>query len=108
MSAYDEGTSDWYEESPNLSGVTTDNDSKDSNAGLFPTVVPTFPAMENCSLPAPFFESSDYNVVTATICALYFMFGIFCAFFGYRCFKVKRKTIENLLNHLFENGLMPC
>jgi hypothetical protein len=97
MSAYDEGTSDWYEESPNLSGVTTDNDSKDSNAGLFPTVVPTFPAMENCSLPTPFFESSDYNVVTATICALYFMFGIFCAFFGYRCFKVKRKTIENCI-----------
>ena len=87
MSSYDEGTGDWYEESPNLSGVTTDDD-KDPLNGLFPTVVPTNPAAENCSIPAPFFKSSDYNVVTATICALYFMFGVFCAFFGYRCFKV--------------------
>lgn len=85
MSVYDDATGDWYEESPNFSVVTTDTD-KDVDPGLFPTVVPTRQA-ENCSLPSPFFQASDYNSVTAAICALYFMFGIFCAFFGYRCFK---------------------
>jgi len=43
--------------------------------------------MINCSLPTPFFSSHDYNVVTATICMLYLFFGVFCTFFGYRCFK---------------------
>jgi hypothetical protein len=62
MTSYDEGTGDWYEESPNLSGVTTDDD-KDPLNGLFPTVIPTNPSSENCSIPGPFFQSSDYNVV---------------------------------------------
>ena len=34
-----------------------------------------------------FFSHETYNVVTATICMLYLFFGIFCTFFGYRCFK---------------------
>ena len=34
-----------------------------------------------------FYSSHDYNVVTATICMLYLFFGVFCTFFGYRCFK---------------------
>ena len=33
------------------------------------------------------YSSHDYNVVTATICMLYLFFGVFCTFFGYRCFK---------------------
>ena len=28
-----------------------------------------------------------YDPYTATVCALYFVFGVVCAFFGYRCFK---------------------
>lgn len=28
-----------------------------------------------------------YDPYTATLCALYFVFGVVCAFFGYRCFK---------------------
>jgi len=28
-----------------------------------------------------------YDPYTATVCALYFIFGVVCAFFGYRCFK---------------------
>ena len=86
-------SSDWYEESaPNLSVVTTTNatpsgggDGKDGVSSV-PSETP-----RNCtfSTAIPVFFQSDYNVVTATICALYFVFGIFCAFFGYRCFKVK-------------------
>ena len=34
-----------------------------------------------------FFSYETYNVVTATICMLYLFFGVFCTFFGYRCFK---------------------
>ena len=33
------------------------------------------------------YSSHDYSVVTATICMLYLFFGVFCTFFGYRCFK---------------------
>jgi len=29
----------------------------------------------------------EYDPYTATVCALYFVFGVVCAFFGYRCFK---------------------
>jgi len=29
----------------------------------------------------------EYNPYYATVCALYFVFGVVCAFFGYRCFK---------------------
>lgn len=29
----------------------------------------------------------DYDPYTATVCALYLVFGVVCAFFGYRCFK---------------------
>jgi len=29
----------------------------------------------------------EYDPYTATVCALYFVFGAVCAFFGYRCFK---------------------
>lgn len=29
----------------------------------------------------------QYDPYTATVCALYFVFGVVCAFFGYRCFK---------------------
>ena len=46
-------------------------------------IVPT----TNCSLPPVFDIIEGYNVVTATICALYVFFGVFCALFGYRCFK---------------------
>ena len=28
-----------------------------------------------------------YDPYTAIVCALYFIFGVVCAFFGYRCFK---------------------
>ena len=29
----------------------------------------------------------EYDPYTATVCAIYFVFGVVCAFFGYRCFK---------------------
>jgi len=29
----------------------------------------------------------EYDPYTATVCALYFVFGVVCTFFGYRCFK---------------------
>ena len=29
----------------------------------------------------------SYDPYTATVCAIYFVFGVVCAFFGYRCFK---------------------
>ena len=41
----------------------------------------------NCTFPTPLEMVNSYNIVTATICALYVFFGIFCALFGYRCFK---------------------
>ena len=31
--------------------------------------------------------SHDYDVHITTICMLYLFFGVFCTFFGYRCFK---------------------
>jgi len=80
---------DWYEESsPNLAATLDPNEKKDhdnqneSNILDEPDVM-----MANCSLPTPFFSHNTYNVVTATICMLYLFFGIFCTFFGYRCFK---------------------
>ena len=42
--------------------------------------------LANCSLPTPF-ESDRFNEVTAILCGLYLFFGLFCALFGYRCFK---------------------
>lgn len=41
----------------------------------------------NCTFPTPTEMINEYNIVTATICGLYVFFGIFCALFGYRCFK---------------------
>jgi len=43
--------------------------------------------ISNCTIPMFFTCSHDYSVVTATICMLYLFFGVFCTFFGYRCFK---------------------
>lgn len=40
----------------------------------------------SCLLPTAF-SGGNYNIVTATITALYLFFGLFCALFGYRCFK---------------------
>lgn len=79
---------DWYEESsPNLAATldphsdTVPDNTSVSNGGS------EDPDMINCSLPTPFFNHDKYNVVTATICMLYVFFGVFCTFFGYRCFK---------------------
>lgn len=80
-------SSDWHEESqPNLSTTsTTILRSNDSDDGV---ITVEGDSSFNCTLSATFFSaSSNYNVVTATICALYFVFGIVCTFFGYRCFK---------------------
>jgi len=42
----------------------------------------------SCWLPNVFSsDKSDYNAVTATFTGLYLFFGLFCALFGYRCFK---------------------
>ena len=46
-----------------------------------------FSFVTNCTFPTPIEMVSNYNIVTATICGLYVFFGIFCALFGYRCFK---------------------
>ena len=84
--------SDWI--SPNFS-VTDDGNGSTSATPGTPGVTPpgSIPAMTNCTLlPAPLAE--DYNVVTATICGLYFMFGVVCTFFGYRCFKVWENHIS--------------
>jgi len=83
---------DWYEESsPNLAATLDPNHELDKNSGTNHTVnesgEPDVVTMFNCSLPTPFFNHETYNVVTATICMLYLFFGIFCTFFGYRCFK---------------------
>jgi len=72
--------SDWI--SPNYSLTPPDQDN-DDGSGSEDVVVTT--AAANCTLPILLYR--DYNVVTATICGLYFMFGVACTFFGYRCFK---------------------
>ena len=88
--------SDWY--SPNLSTSDAGGD-VGSGGGNAPNTTQSSPggdivstsSMQNCSLPSPVLISDqDYNVVTATICGLYLIFGVVCTFFGYRCFKVRK------------------
>jgi len=80
---------EFYEESsPNLAATLDPNDHKNENNDNESNLDdPGVTMMVNCSLPMPFFNHDTYNVVTATICMLYLFFGIFCTFFGYRCFK---------------------
>jgi len=97
---------DWSEQesSPNLAATLLPNDETNYNDSdiLVNQDRPDIVKMYNCSLPTPFFKNvceeysanpdfyctnSMYNIVTATICMLYLFFGIFCTFFGYRCFK---------------------
>lgn len=40
-----------------------------------------------CRLGSPFDDPAGLNPVTLSICTLYLFFGVFGAFFGYRCFK---------------------
>ncbi len=78
--------SDWI--SPNYSAIpppgSEDDGSNGTAAGDVPTTTSTGVDVSatNCTIPYPL--ARDYNVVTATICGLYFMFGIVCTFFGYR------------------------
>jgi len=82
---------DWYEESsPNLAATLDPNKDdvlEDSGTNHSDGSDETNVLFTNCSLPTPFFSYETYNVVTATICMLYLFFGVFCTFFGYRCFK---------------------
>lgn len=77
--------SDWY--SPNLS--TTDQPSL--NATLEPPDVTKTSSPSNCTLPTPDLLGMGFTfeeaVITGILCALYLVFGVVCAFFGYRCFK---------------------
>lgn len=86
---------DWYEESsPNLAATLDPNDQNGEFGGKNRSGDPDLPGimtLRNCSLPIHIptilFCHETYNVVTTTICMLYLFFGIFCTFFGYRCFK---------------------
>ncbi len=73
-------SSDLY--SPDLSedNVTSGDGGGDGEGGD-----PTSPTSSatNCSMPVPDWKR-DYNVATATICGMYLVFGVMCAFFGYR------------------------
>merc|ERR1712241_850582 len=77
-------TSD-LESSPNLAATLDPNEDRkvpnDTENNPDPPGI-----MINCSLPTPFY-SHDYDVHITTICMLYLFFGVFCTFFGYRCFK---------------------
>ena len=81
--------SDWY--SPDLSSSTSGEDGNIMpNTTQSPDDNVITSSMQNCSLPSPILiGNQDYNVVTATICGLYLVFGVVCTFFGYRCFKVR-------------------
>ena len=89
--------SDWI--SPNYSVIPPTADEDDAADRNITTVTTS---ATNCSMPYPL--ARDYNVVTATICGLYFMFGVMCTFFGYRCFKVRRLRdrvfVEQLRNFI--------
>jgi hypothetical protein len=77
--------SDWI--SPNYSMIPP-GDADDDYGGADrndTTIITSIEDATNCSMPYPL--SRGYNVVTATICGLYFMFAVLCTFFGYRCFK---------------------
>ena len=87
--------SDWV--SPNLSVIANENPAdNDGNSNATDGVDggPTNVLVNNCSLPTPFWEQDQntLNIVTASICGLYFMFGIVCTFVGYRyeCLSYKK------------------
>jgi len=65
--------------------TTSSSDSTTQATTVSSTEWPSGPDL-TCWLPTAF-SSENFNAVTATITGLYLFFGLFCALFGYRCFK---------------------
>ena len=74
-------SSDLY--SPDLSVSDGGDNVTGGGEGATPGDPGGTPAATNCSMPVPDWKE-EYNVATATICGMYLVFGLVCAFFGYR------------------------
>ncbi len=68
--------SNWYSPEDNASSPVDPDAPEDDDGVVVPTLV-------NCSLPPPAW-AREYDVATATVCGMYLVFGLVCAFFGYR------------------------
>ncbi len=76
-------SSDLY--SPDLSVVSEggENTTEDEGGGGGGGPTAGSPPDANCSMPVPDWKE-EYTVATATVCGMYLVFGLMCAFFGYR------------------------